>query len=175
MDLSDQVAQELGGSLSPENLIDLARTALTAKDAVVNPTKEAIKTVASIINKLSDLWIAIENKIDNKDLYSRYNGKLDEIKLPENLIDDFKKYANINKTEFQILKKENENQNYRKILFKAKDREKVNEILKHIQQSREKSKGKSFRKEMKDLDKKAKEKQAEREEKAKNRNQDISR
>lgn len=72
-------------------------------------------------------------------MYSRYNGKLDEIKLPENLIDDFKKYANINKTEFQILKKENENQNYRKILFKAKDREKVNEILKHIQQSREKS------------------------------------
>lgn len=140
MDLSDQVAKELGESLSPENLIDLARTALTAKDAAVNPTKKAInKTVASIIDKLSDLWIAIEDKIDNKDLYSRYNGKLDEIKLPENLIDDFKKYANINKTEFQILKKENENQNYRKILFKAKDREKVNEILKHIQQSREKS------------------------------------
>ena len=169
MDLTEQVAKD-GGKL-PEAMIELAKLALDA----AQDSGRILYTVAEMISNLDKMFSDKEGRPGAEDLFKRYNGKLDCIQLPDDLVENFKILANKNGVEYQILDKKQKTDISNKILFKAKDRKKVNEILKEIQKSRERNQGKSFRREMKEYDKQAKEKQAEKEDRAKIKNQDISR
>lgn len=168
MDLTEQVAKD-GGKL-PEAMIEIAKLALD----MTQDSGRFLYTVAEMISNLDKMFSDKEGRPSAEDLFKRYNGKLDCIQLPDDLVENFKILANKNRVEYQILDKE-QNTISNKILFKAKDRKKVNEILKEIQKSRERNQGKSFRREMKEYDNQAKEKQAEKEDRAKIKNQDISR
>ena len=169
MDLTEQVAKD-GGKL-PKAMIELAKLALD----MTQDSGRFLYTVAEMISNLDKMFSDKEGRPGVEDLFKRYNGKLDSIQLPDDLVENFKIFANKNGVEYQILDKEQKTDISNKILFKAKDRKKVNEILKEIQKSRERNQGKSFRREMKEYDKQAKEKQAEKEDRAKIKNQDISR
>lgn len=168
MDLTEQVAKESGKTI--EAMIEFAKPALD----MTQDSGRLLYTVAEMISNLDKMFSDKEGRPGAEDLFKRYNGKLDCIQLPDDLVENFKILANKNGVEYQILDKD-QNTISNKILFKAKDRKKVNEILKEIQKTRERNQGKSFRREMKEYDKQAKEKQAEKEDRAKIKNQDISR